>query len=290
MKTTSLPFVDIFLFFHFAASSPTIYSFGKTCSMQPHQINEVSVFYVSFFNTGKPMDMWCSNIAFSGYGSNSKDKYQICTTLERFSDPTCNLRLTLRNSLNGTVFKTFTCRQKSMSKFCATQSESLYFVAEFYTKERWTQSEFLFQVETTKSYDHVKTVSGICGGVFGVILIITIAVYLKCRKLKSNTCLRRRFRDIPVQFFCRNSSYDQESSISSATGYIGNHVNSMIEPLSDEFRSSFMDPGPYVIIIDSSSHNSIISGESNIPMPPPPYSEQGQVFQDPPPEYSSVMD
>lgn len=93
-----------------------------------------------------------------------------------------------------------------------------------------------------------------------------------------------------VQFFCRNSSYDQESSISSATGYIGNHVNSMIEPLTDEFRSSFIDPGPYVIMIDSSSHNSIISGESNIPMPPPPYSEQGQVFQEPPPEYSSVMD
>lgn len=93
-----------------------------------------------------------------------------------------------------------------------------------------------------------------------------------------------------VQFFCRNSSCDQESSISSATGDRGNHVTSMIEPLSDEFRSSFIDPGPYVIIIDSSSHNSIISGESNILIPLPPYSEQGQVFQDPPPEYSSVMD
>lgn len=281
--------IALLVFFHSVAASPTIYSFGRTCSLQPHQVNEDSVFYVSFYNASNPSQIWCSHIAFSGHGSNSKDKYQICTTLERFSDPTCNLRLTLRNSLNGTVFKTFTCRQKSMSKFCATQSDSLYFAAEFYTKERWTRSEFLFLVETTKTYDHVKTVSGICGGVFGVILIITIAVYLKCRKMKSNTCLRRRFRDIPVQFFCRSASCDQESSISSATGDLGNHMTSMIEPLTDESRSSFIDPGPYVIIIDSSSHNSIITGESNIPMPPPPYSEQGQVFQDPQPEYTSVM-
>lgn len=42
----------------------------------------------------------------------------------------------------------------------------------------------------------VITVSGISGGVFGVIFIIIVAVYLKCRKLKSNTYLRRRFRDI----------------------------------------------------------------------------------------------
>lgn len=290
MKTTGLPLVDIFLLFHFVASSPTIYSFGKTCSMQPHQINENSVFYVSFFNTGKPSDMWCSHIAFSGHGSSSKDKYQICTTLKRFSDPSCNLKLTLRNSLNGTVFKTFTCRQNSTAKFCATQSDSLYFVAEFYTKERWTPSEFLFHVQTTKTYDHVKTVSGICGGVFGVILIIIIAVYLKCRKVKSNACLRRRFRDIPVQFFCHSESCNQESSISSATGYIRNHVNSMADPLTGDFHPSFIDPGPYVIMVDSSFHNSVISGESDIPMPPPPYSEQEQVSLDPPPEYSSNRD
>lgn len=30
----------------------------------------------------------------------------------------------------------------------------------------------------------VKTVSVVCGGVFEVILIIVIAVYLKCRKMK----------------------------------------------------------------------------------------------------------
>lgn len=284
MKTTSLPFVDIFLFFHFVASSPTIYSFGKTCSMQPHQINEVSVFYVSFFNTGKPRDMWCSHIAFSGYGSNSKDKYQICTILERFSDPTCNLRLTLRNSLNGTVFKTYNCRQKSTSKFCATQSDSLYFVAEFYTKERWTQSEFLFQVETSKTYDHVITVSGISGGVFGVIFIIIVAVYLKCRKLKSNTYLRRRFRDIRVHFFCRNTPCDQESSIPSTTGY----MTSRAAHLTGDHHPPSNDPGPYLIIVDPSLYNSIIAGD--IPMPPPPYNEQEQVTSDPPPEYFSITD
>lgn len=93
-----------------------------------------------------------------------------------------------------------------------------------------------------------------------------------------------------VHFCCRNSSCDQESSRPSATGDKGNHVTSMIEPLTDEFRPSFINPGPYVIMIDSSSNNSIISGESNIIMPPPPYSEQGQVSLDPPPDYSSVTD
>lgn len=95
-----------------------------------------------------------------------------------------------------------------------------------------------------------------------------------------------------VQFFCHShsESCNQESSISSATGYIRNHVNSMADPLTGDFHPSFIDPGPYVIMVDSSFHNSIISGESDIPMPPPPYSEQEQVSLDPPPEYSSNRD
>lgn len=93
-----------------------------------------------------------------------------------------------------------------------------------------------------------------------------------------------------VQFFCHNESCNQESSISSATGYIRNHVNSMADPLTGDFHPSFIDPGPYVIMVDSSFHNSVISGESDIPMPPPPYSEQEQVSLDTPPEYSSNRD
>lgn len=80
-------------------------SFGRTCSLQPHQVNEDSVFYVSFYNASNPSQIWCSHIAFSGHGSNSKDKYQICTTPKMFLDPSCNLKLTLRNGLNGTIFK-----------------------------------------------------------------------------------------------------------------------------------------------------------------------------------------
>lgn len=98
-------FVTILLFLHSVAASPTIYSFGRTCSLQPHQMNEDSVFYVSLYNASEPNQIWCSHIAFSGHGSNSKDKYQICATPKMFLDPSCNLKLTLRNALNGTIFK-----------------------------------------------------------------------------------------------------------------------------------------------------------------------------------------
>lgn len=64
----------------------------------------------------------------------------------------------------------------------------------------------------------------------------------------------------------------------------------MTEPLTGDFRQLFIDPGPYVFIVDSSFNNSISSGESDIPTPPPPYSEQEQVSIDPPPEYYSITD
>lgn len=52
---------------------------------------------------------------------------------------------------------------------------------------------------------------------------------------------------------------------------------------------SFIEPGPYVIMVNPSFYNSITStGESDIPVPPPPYNEQEHVTLDPPPDYSSI--
>lgn len=280
------PFVNILLLVHFVAASPTIYYFqiGKTCSLLPHQINEDSVFYVSFFNTSKPSQLWCSHIAFSGQGSNSNDKYQICTTPKLIRDPSCNWKLTLRNGLNGTIFKTFTCYERPMSKFCAKQGEHLYFVVEFQTKEKWTSPDFLFHVEATKTYDHVVTAAGICGGVFGVFVIIVIAVVLKCRRMKSSDpFLRRRFGNNPVSIFCNNAPCDSGSSTSSMTGDTRSPVNSGSVTPTGDIHSSSIPSGPFVIL-DPFFNNSINSSrQTEFSRSPPPYVEQ-----DPPPEYSKI--
>lgn len=276
MQVTFTNQIALLVFFHSVAASPTIYSFGRTCSLQPHQVNEDSAFYVSFYNASNPSQIWCSHIAFSGHGSNSKDKYQICTTPKMFLDPSCNLKLTLRNGLNGTIFKTFSCHEKPMSKFCAKQGEHLYFVAEIQTTEKWTPPYFLFHVEATKTYDHVITVSGICGGVLGVSIIIIIAVALKCRKTKaSNPFMRRRFGNTPISFFCNNVPCDQESRTSS--------MNSGSASPTDDIHSSPIHSGPDVILgpLFNDSINS--SGRSVFSRSPPPYVEQ-----DPPPEYSTI--
>lgn len=271
-------FVNILLFLHSVAASPTIYSFGRTCSLQPHQMNEDSVFYVSLYNASEPNQIWCSHIAFSGHGSNSKDKYQICATPKMFLDPSCNLKLTLRNALNGTIFKTFSCYERPMSKFCAKQGEHLYFVAEIQTTEKWTPPYFLFHVEATKTYDHVLTVSGICGGVFGVFIIILIAVALKCRKMKaSKPFMRRRFGNTPVSFFCNNASCDQESRTSSMNSGSGSASQT------DDINSSPIHSGPYVIMHPLFNDFINSSGQSECSRSPPPY-----VKQDPPPEYSTI--
>lgn len=77
----------------------------------------------------------------------------VCLLLVIYSVSSLILVFYLSSEIDLFALETYNCRQKSTSKFCATQSDSLYFVAEFYTKERWTQSEFLFQVETSKTYD-----------------------------------------------------------------------------------------------------------------------------------------
>lgn len=54
----------------------------------------------------------------------------------------------------------------------------------------------------------VLTVSGLCGGVFGVFIIILIAVALKCRKMKaSKPFMRRRFGNTPgnIPLTCWNN-------------------------------------------------------------------------------------
>nr|XP_022298128.1 uncharacterized protein LOC111107287 isoform X2 [Crassostrea virginica] len=185
-----LPFIlNICLFMNFVDANPKIFPFGKTCSLEPHQMNEDSTFYLSYFNISRPGELWCSYIAFSGQGSNSKDKFQICTTLNIFTDPGCNLKLTLRNSLNGTVLKTFSCMEYSKSKFCAKQGRDLYFVAEFQETDEKLRSDFLFHIEATKTYDHLKTLAGITGGAIGLVLLITIAIVIKCCKMRNNSPL-----------------------------------------------------------------------------------------------------
>lgn len=75
----------------------------------------------------------------------------------------------------------------------------------------------------------------------------------------------KRFVFLLVQYFCRKAPCDQENSISSTTGY----KTSRAAPLNSSLPLPSIDPGPYVIIANPSCYNSIISRESDIPMPPP---------------------
>ncbi|XP_048741447.2 uncharacterized protein LOC125655255 isoform X2 [Ostrea edulis] len=145
--------VNSLLTLHFAcATSPTIYTFGKSCSLHPQQINEDSSFYVTYYDIDGSSDIWCSHIAFSGHGTNSRDKYQICTTPKTYFDPSCRMILTLRNSLNGTALRTYTCHETLMSKFCAKQGDDLYIVVQFFSASK-SKREFLFYVDATKTYN-----------------------------------------------------------------------------------------------------------------------------------------
>nr|XP_022298127.1 uncharacterized protein LOC111107287 isoform X1 [Crassostrea virginica] len=279
-----LPFIlNICLFMNFVDANPKIFPFGKTCSLEPHQMNEDSTFYLSYFNISRPGELWCSYIAFSGQGSNSKDKFQICTTLNIFTDPGCNLKLTLRNSLNGTVLKTFSCMEYSKSKFCAKQGRDLYFVAEFQETDEKLRSDFLFHIEATKTYDHLKTLAGITGGAIGLVLLITIAIVIKCCKMRNNSPLVKSKFNIIDRFFCRNAGYEQEFNRSSpmVESRSREHACAVLHSASRRPHSDDLSVDTSSIYVDPSVFFSVY----NLRSPPPYQTEDNQAF-DPPPEYS----
>ncbi|XP_061167946.1 uncharacterized protein LOC133176904 [Saccostrea echinata] len=178
------------------AAEHEIFQFGKICSLRPQQITEDLPFYVyydSMFETGP---IWCSYIGFSARGANSRDKYQICTTLHTFRDPMCSVKVSLRNSLNGTALRTFSCTETSKSKFCVTQGEDLYIVLDFMSSVEEKPAEFIFYVDATKTYNHIATVAGVSVGVAAICIVIFVLIVVKCRNRKSHSpLLRNRFRN-----------------------------------------------------------------------------------------------
>ncbi|XP_062578758.1 uncharacterized protein LOC134240708 [Saccostrea cucullata] len=199
------------------AKEHEIFQFGKVCSLRPQQIIEDSAYYVYYDSVYKDGAVWCSHIGFRANGADSKDKFQICATVNKFHDPMCTVKVSLRNSLNGTVFEgslvsssvqfiltcmhplffefqKFSCTEASTTKFCGKQGEDLYIVLDFMSSFREERSEFIFYVDATKTYNHTATVAGIAVGVAAVCIIIFVFIVIKCRNRKG-PILRNRFRN-----------------------------------------------------------------------------------------------
>ncbi|XP_048741446.2 uncharacterized protein LOC125655255 isoform X1 [Ostrea edulis] len=280
--------VNSLLTLHFAcATSPTIYTFGKSCSLHPQQINEDSSFYVTYYDIDGSSDIWCSHIAFSGHGTNSRDKYQICTTPKTYFDPSCRMILTLRNSLNGTALRTYTCHETLMSKFCAKQGDDLYIVVQFFSASK-SKREFLFYVDATKTYNHVDMVAGITCGVAGSCIVIFIAVFLLWGKKKqSSPFLRHQF----VSFSCGQTHVSEDSNQSSVTLEDTNKQTDSRRSDSSQLSSeNFVSSSPCSVINDMFQSVPITSWENRVTSnlgAPPPYEASADASLNPP-DYSSL--
>ncbi|XP_048741448.2 uncharacterized protein LOC125655256 [Ostrea edulis] len=280
--------VNSLLTLHFAcATSPTIYTFGKSCSLHPQQINEDFSFYVAYHGDNKSSDIWCSHIAFSGHGTNSRDKYQICTTPKTYFDPSCRMILTLRNSLNGTALRSYTCEGISMSKFCAKQGEDLYIVVQFFSASKWKR-EFLFYVDATKMYSHVDMVAGITGGVAGSCIVIFIAVFLLWRKKKLSSPFQRH----PfVTFSCGQTHLSEDSNRSSITLEETERQTDSRGSDSSQLPSENLFPSTPCLVINYSFQNVPSTSKENRVTTnlgaPPPYEASADASLNPP-DYSSL--
>ncbi|XP_048741451.2 uncharacterized protein LOC125655258 [Ostrea edulis] len=262
------------------AASPTVYTFGKSCSLHPQQINEDSSFYVTYYDINGSSEIRCSYMGFSG--THIKDKYKICTAPIIFSDSSCRMKLTLRNSLNGTALKTYACNGNPMSEICAKEGEDLYIVGELFPLSNWTRREFLFCVYVSKTYDYVGTVAGVSVGVAGSCILMLTVVFLRCRKMKpSGPSPRHRL----VSFCCGHTHSSDDRYRSPETLEQTNSWASNCSQLSSE---NFVPSSPcsndlFKIIPLTSRENRVTT---NLGAPPPYETRADTSFN--PPDYSSL--
>ncbi|XP_052100346.1 uncharacterized protein LOC127734485 [Mytilus californianus] len=238
---TRLIICGIFLLTEFAAAWQEYLTFNNCYNI--YRVTERHSYLLSW--TGHSQNPGC-RVSFHGYDSfYPEDKYQICITVTNWTIENSELSLTYysgRGLYQEALKKEYMQSDNPVQQWCSEQDEFVDILLKT-TRPSPMKSYIKVQVTGTRTFKHLnyrETTSAVIGGIIGVVILCSIAVFCRrwgnyCRKMATNSSAN------DTAIYTVQSRHQQQEGLSNP----GQSTESTDPPPYDNILQNYDNPPPY---------------------------------------------